>query len=79
MGLSECMQLLPSLSPSPGTRAGSGTPRVLQAASGPAESIISATVIASTTSGFPICGALRLLCFHCTLTMTLDYGDYGYP
>lgn len=57
--LSERMQLLPSLSPSPGTRAGSGPPRVPQASSGPADSTLSATIIIShDTSGFLICNAL---------------------
>lgn len=42
--LSERVQLLPSLSSSPGIRADSGPPRVPQASSGPTESIISATI-----------------------------------
>jgi hypothetical protein len=45
VALSECLQLLPFLSPSLGTRAGSGSPRMPQAFSGPAESIVSATII----------------------------------
>lgn len=59
VALSERVQLLPSLSALPGTRAGSGPPRVPQAASGSTEFILPATIIIShDTSGFPICNAL---------------------
>lgn len=43
--LSESFQLLLSSSPSPGRRAGTPPPRLPQAFSGPAESVISATIV----------------------------------
>lgn len=74
VALSECLQLLPSLRPLPGTRADPGPPRMPQASSGPAESIISATIIISSNiSGFSICKMLWFLSFHCILTMTMGY------
>lgn len=74
VALSECLQLLPSLRPLPGTRADPGPPRMPQASSGPAESIISATIIISSNiSGFSICKVLWFLSFHCILTMTMGY------
>jgi len=62
VALSECVQLLPSLSPLPGTRAGSGLPGIPRASSSPAESITSATIMISSNQIRSVAQSCPTLC-----------------